>query len=264
MEAHSIMDPIIKNFLNAIAGPESSGKYDVRYTPEGGAKFEGFEKHPQIYEPGPAGPSSAAGRYQFTYSTWAPLAAKMGLKDFSPANQDKAAWELARQRYARANKGADLYAALKSGGISHDMLKSLGGTWAAFNSKSGRNKAIKWYGSSPSNPVSAALPGAKAQAASMPTVAGPMKTIQQAVYSPDPLTSAQRIGNFLAPSLISAPKPMTADDKNRLFNMIQLMKAGDSMLKLGRRRGGDIGISPPAPVVGPRNVPLIPLSKGLL
>ena len=53
---------IRQRFLNAIAGPESAGRYDVRYTPKGGATFSGYDTHPRIYEPGPKGPSSAAGR----------------------------------------------------------------------------------------------------------------------------------------------------------------------------------------------------------
>lgn len=46
------------------------------------------------------GPSTAAGRYQITGTTWRGLQKKLGLTDFSPESQDKAAIELLRQRGA--------------------------------------------------------------------------------------------------------------------------------------------------------------------
>jgi hypothetical protein len=48
--------------LNAIAVGESSGLYDVRYMPKGGASFAQFGVHSGIIEPGPHRPFSAARR----------------------------------------------------------------------------------------------------------------------------------------------------------------------------------------------------------
>jgi len=123
-------------FLNAVAGGESGGRYNVRYTPKGGKLFSDLSRHPGIMEDGPHGKSSAAGRYQFTKTTWN----RMGGGDFSPENQDRRAWELARQDYA-ARTGRDLQSDLKTEGLTPKMLSALSPTWAAFNGNRSRHIA---------------------------------------------------------------------------------------------------------------------------
>lgn len=123
--------------LNGIAVGESGGRYTVRYTPEGGADFQGFDDHPRLFAPGPHGPSSAAGRYQVTASTWDDL----GGGDFSPAAQDRRALELARQRYGRATE-RDLDADLQAEGLSDRILDALAPTWAALGSGRERIRSV--------------------------------------------------------------------------------------------------------------------------
>ena len=93
------------------------------------AYFEDYSKHPNVigYR-GPAGPSTASGRYQITKQTWDEISKKYDLKDFSPANQDKAAWYLAKERYAKGSKGRDLEEDLNNG-VTKYIQSSLGGTW---------------------------------------------------------------------------------------------------------------------------------------
>lgn len=98
--------------LDTIAGTESAGNYNVMY---GGKTFSSYKDHPRQLFAIERGPnkgkfSSAAGRYQFIRDTWDDQAQRLGLKDFSPANQDRAAWGLAEQKY-----GKGLLAALRSG-----------------------------------------------------------------------------------------------------------------------------------------------------
>lgn len=108
--------PYQKALLNTIAGPESGGRYNVIY---GGGKFDDFSRHPNKAVRIQTGPnagrtSSAAGKYQFLGSTYEDQAKKLGLTDFSPASQDKAAWNLAAETY-KAKTGQDLDTVLQSG-----------------------------------------------------------------------------------------------------------------------------------------------------
>lgn len=80
-------------FLALIRKFESNGDYNILY---GGARFDDFAQHPNqripIGLPGYEGKfSTAAGAYQFIYRTWANLAERLSLTDFSPASQDAAA-----------------------------------------------------------------------------------------------------------------------------------------------------------------------------
>lgn len=126
---------IRKALLDTIAGPESSGRYDVIY---GGERFTEMKDHPRKSVQIRTGPnagktSSAAGRYQFLGSTWDEQAAKLGLKDFSPESQDKAAWNLAAERF-KAETGADLEQALMSRDPARlaEIGKALAPTWTSL------------------------------------------------------------------------------------------------------------------------------------
>jgi muramidase (phage lysozyme) len=124
--------------LNYIARGESAGRYNVRYGGSTDKTFAGFADHPRVAEPITSGPdagktSSAAGRYQFIGSTWDDQARKLGLKDFSPANQDAAAWNLAQEEYRRKT-GNDLLSVMKSGDKAAiaDIPRQLSGQWSSL------------------------------------------------------------------------------------------------------------------------------------
>jgi muramidase (phage lysozyme) len=74
--------------------------------------------------------SSAAGRYQFLFSTWKNEQRQLNLPDFSPQSQDKAAWHLAQTVYHRQTNG-NLLSDLKNG-IFDKVGPALHGTWTSL------------------------------------------------------------------------------------------------------------------------------------
>lgn len=150
--------------LDSISAPESRGRYDVRYTPGGGVPFTDFSQHPNIPEPSDKGPSTAAGRYQIVKKTWDPVAQQIGATDFSPKNQDAAAWTIAQQAY-KSQTGGDLLQALKDGKLDQ-VQKALrdSNQWTTANLSSfGAN--LKKY---QTEPGTSAPPASSAAAAAAP------------------------------------------------------------------------------------------------
>jgi len=77
--------------------------------------------------------SSAAGRYQIVNRTWKPLAeTHPDLADFTPANQDKAAWYIGWERYARETGGRDLAADLRDPKLYPQITSILRKEWTSL------------------------------------------------------------------------------------------------------------------------------------
>lgn len=128
----SALSPQARALLETIAGPESAGRYDVIY---GGSRASSLADHPRQYVPIMSGPnkgkkSSAAGKYQFLERTWNDIAGRHGLTDFSPENQDRAAWILASETYAKKT-GRDLQGDLAAGRTT-DVPTALRSTWTSL------------------------------------------------------------------------------------------------------------------------------------
>lgn len=95
--------PNMVAFLLMLQKSEGMYNYANPYgTLVGGGQFRDFSKHPnQLVKVNNKGLySTAAGAYQFLKHTWDGVAAKLGLTDFSPENQDRAAIELVAQHGA--------------------------------------------------------------------------------------------------------------------------------------------------------------------
>jgi muramidase (phage lysozyme) len=91
----------------------------------GFGQFNDYSKHPDTVVRSGGYASAAAGRYQFMPGTFNRLAKKLGLKDFSPESQDKAAIELARELGITQN-------ILSKEGMSARVADILGNQWASF------------------------------------------------------------------------------------------------------------------------------------
>ena len=130
--------PHERGFLNATSRRESGDKYNVRYNGHNqeAATFDNFDDHPRVFVQRPDGRwSSAAGRYQFTAQEWDRVSGILGLPDFSPVSQDRAALYLAKERYnAQRPDGMDFDEALQSGNaeVISNVKTTLAGTWEAF------------------------------------------------------------------------------------------------------------------------------------
>jgi len=171
--------------LDSIAGPESSGAYNIRYDGGPGATFDDFSAHPQVKVPITSGPykgqtSDAAGRYQFLSSTFNPIAQEKGLQDFSPVSQDQAAWTLAQQTY-QDKTGRPLLDDLHEG-RTQDVASALGGQWPTIG------KAMKSYQANLAkySPDSGAATGQEADSSlpPVPDFTGAMMGNQGAPYAP--------------------------------------------------------------------------------
>ena len=132
----------------AIGNPNGKGYWEApNYnTIVGGKQFEGYGDHPRIFG---TADSTAAGRYQFTKSTWDDTVKRYNkqnpnspITDFSPQNQDRAALFLAEQDYKRRSGGRNLREDMASGMDMGPAIKEyLGGsgkntTWEVFQKKS--------------------------------------------------------------------------------------------------------------------------------
>ncbi len=116
-----------KALLDAIAGSESRG-YNSRYPSK---TFDnGWRDHPRISERILSGPnkgktSDAAGRYQFLSTTWDQY---KPAKEFTPENQDIAAYRLAVAAYGYGESG--LIKDLKKDPLK--VANKLSGTWTSL------------------------------------------------------------------------------------------------------------------------------------
>lgn len=111
-----------RRFLDFLAKAEGAD-YNVI---TGGGRFDDFSRHPGVVGMvTKQGPSTAAGRYQITRTTYNDVAPKLGITDFSPESQDRIAIELIRRGGALQDVESGNYGA---------AINKLGGTWASLPS----------------------------------------------------------------------------------------------------------------------------------
>jgi muramidase (phage lysozyme) len=111
--------PQVRAALDTIAWAEGGKSYNTLF---GGGTFSG-NQHPNRAITAGGYTSTAAGRYQFLYSTWRGIQDDLGLADFGPANQDIGAVYLINQRGQLSKLLA---------GDFQGMMQGLGCLWAAL------------------------------------------------------------------------------------------------------------------------------------
>lgn len=119
--------PYVKAFLDTIAYAEDTLYRDSYRAQYPGITFNSFHDHPRTKHGsmlnGKYIRATAAGRYMFLQKTWDDIAPRIGAKNFSPINQDRAAIALIERR-----------------GVLKDILqgkfepavRKLNTTWATF------------------------------------------------------------------------------------------------------------------------------------
>ena len=111
-----------RKFLDFL-GKAESADYNVIV---GGNKFTDFSRHPNVVGVRTKdGPSTAAGKYQITKTTYDDFAPKLGITDFSPESQDRIAEAIITRHGADKNIEA---------GDFNGAIKKLGGRWASLPS----------------------------------------------------------------------------------------------------------------------------------
>ena len=130
----SASNPNVDKFLGFL-GESEGADYNVII---GGKTFEDYSKHPNVIGlRTKEGPSTAAGKYQITKSTYDTYAPKLGIKDFSPESQDKIALALIKDKGALKDVESGDYLT---------AINKLGGTWASLPSStySQPKRSIEW------------------------------------------------------------------------------------------------------------------------
>lgn len=90
----------LRAFLIMIQYAEGTYGANAYRTLYGGQLFNSYAQHPKTAITKGGITSTAAGAYQILYRTWVGVQQVLGLTDFKPASQDRAAVELIRRRGA--------------------------------------------------------------------------------------------------------------------------------------------------------------------
>jgi muramidase (phage lysozyme) len=123
-------NPYGRALLDVIASAEGAD-YNVMF---GGGRFDTSKgwRHPDKKVTGGGYTSTAAGAYQFLTPTWNEVAGQLGIKDFSPANQDAAAMRLIERRGVSLDD-------VMAGKVDATTLAKLAPEWASLPTAEGKS-----------------------------------------------------------------------------------------------------------------------------
>jgi muramidase (phage lysozyme) len=141
----------VRKFLDFLGAAEGAGYNTI----VGGGSFSSYDKHPgTVGLVTKDGPSTAAGRYQITKTTYDDVAPKLGITDFSPASQDRIAIYLLNRNRSLED--------VQAGNFEAAIAKN-GGTWASlpsspYNQPKRSMEFVNSYFGGNMKPISAPLP----------------------------------------------------------------------------------------------------------
>lgn len=131
-----LANPNVHKVLDTIGYTEGTDKRHGYNTIVGGKRFDNVSQHPNIIGlRTKEGNSTAAGRYQITKTTWDDVAPKLGLKEFTPQNQDRVAVYLMNRRGALNH--------VVKGEFGHAINK-LGNEWVSLPSGTSSQNKHSW------------------------------------------------------------------------------------------------------------------------
>lgn len=199
--------------LSVISDTESPA-YDVM---NGGQRIRDYAAHPGFI--GAGGTTTATGRYQFVKGTWDMAAKALGLTDFSPASQDRAAAWLAQADY-RTRTGRDINQDIAAGNYAA-VRAGLSKTWEGLAKLSDAEFA-KRMGAARSAPLAIAAgapsttagPGPAVPQTAVPQTTGPQFSLAtESVLAGLPPAYADEIREGAADGARAAATQQAARDK---------------------------------------------------
>ena len=129
------------DLLRMLTHGEGTGIYggDPYRTLFGGGQFKGsLDKHPDILVNKDGYETTAAGPYQMITTTWNEAKDALGLPDFSPLSQDRAAIYLINRKLQQYDQSLP---ELQAGGMTPLIMENLADTWASLPNRQGKS----WY-----------------------------------------------------------------------------------------------------------------------
>lgn len=234
-------------FAHAVSGAEGAD-YN---TLVGGKTIADLSKHPgMVGVTTKDGPSTAAGRYQITGTTWKDIAAKNKLTDFSPASQDRAFLALLARRGALDDVAAGNFDA---------AVGKLGDEWQGLPSGTSKNQGKR----TPEQfrqllaQAGAQLDGTPAPAADQAPAAGQPAS---AAAASDPLGNATQITRMTASGPVST---MAVPAQNGMVEIHQAAyDAYRNALQAQPEQSGRVAMTAAGPLVNGVAVPPAVLGAG--
>jgi muramidase (phage lysozyme) len=211
-----------KKFLDYLSEAEGAD-YNVIV---GGSRFNDYSKHPGIVGlRTKEGPSTAAGRYQITKTTYNDFAPKLGITDFSPESQDRIALAIIAQSGALDD--------VRQGNFKKAIDK-LGGRWASLPSSpySQPKKSWEWtqqrLGSLEPQVVAAEAPPVQ-NTLKNPQDAAPTTSVGMTDLAASSMKREEKDGGFIN-SMANLPEAVKLgfQNENYIYNILKEEAVGQA------------------------------------